>query len=94
MLRNKPFPVAAEIVLIGAMLVGFLLIMQRTFMWMYQLGLAIVVTATFLEIAVGNVPKEASFRRSVKFIALFLSIIVVVFTIGILLVPYLTNLGR
>ena len=94
MLRNKPFPVAAEIVLIAAMMIGFAMIMQRTFMWMYQLGLAVVVIATFLEIAVGNVPKEANFRRSVKFIALFLSIIVVVFTIGILLVPYLTGLGR
>ena len=94
MLRNKPFPVAAEIVLIAAMLVGFVMIAQRVYMGLYQLGLAIVVVATFLEIAVGNVPKDASFKRSLRFIALFLTIIAAVFTLGILLVPYLTALGR
>jgi hypothetical protein len=93
MLRGKSFPVAAEIVLIVAMIVGFALILQRTSLLVYQIGMGIVVASTLLEIAVGNVPKDASFWRSLRLIAIFLAITAIVFGVGILLVPYLTGLG-
>jgi len=93
MLRGRSFPVAAEFLLIVSMMVGFALIMQRASLLVYQIGLGVVVASTLLEIAVGNVPKDASFLRSLRFIAMFLAITAIVFGLGILLAPYLTALG-
>lgn len=94
MFRTKSFPARAEIVLIAAMLLGFVLIAQQWSPSLYQLGLVIVVVSTLLEIAVGNIPKTASFGRSLVYIVVILAIVVAVFLFGIALVPYLTNLGR
>lgn len=94
MFRAKSFPIKAEIVLIVAMLIGFVLIAQQWSIGLYKLGLGIVVVSTLLEIAVGNIPKTASVGRSLKFIVVILAIVAAVFALGIALVPYLTNLGR
>jgi hypothetical protein len=91
---SRSFPVVAETVLILSMALGFALIAQQASMLLYQVGLGIVVVATLLQIAVGNVPKDAGLGRSLRLIALFLGIVAAVFALGILLVPYLTNLGR
>ncbi len=91
--RRRSFPVVAESALIAAMMLGFALILQRSSLLVYQVGLGIVVASTLLEIAVGNVPKDASFLRSLRFIAVFLAITATVFGAGILLAPYLASLG-
>lgn len=90
----RSFPERAERVLIAGLLVGIGLIAQRYNVTLFKVGLSILVVATFLQIAVGNLPKEASFGRSLALIALILAIVAAVFAIGIALVPVLSQMGR
>ena len=88
------FPDRAERVLILAMIGGILVIaLSPRVLWMYQAGLGLLITATFLQIAVGNVPKHFGFVASVRRILLILGIVVLVFGAGIVLVPLLSGLG-
>ena len=88
------FPERAERVLIGAMLLGMLLILQRYSLPVFQAGLAILVVSTFLQIAVGNIPKNGSVAGSLLRIVVLLCIIAAIFVLGIFLVPTLSGLGR
>ena len=88
------FPERAERVLIGAMLLGMLLILQRYSLPVFQAGLVILVVSTFLQIAVGNIPKNGSVGGSLLRIVVLLCIIATIFAVGILLVPTLSGLGR
>ena len=88
------FPERAERVLIGAMLLGMLLILQRYRLPVFQAGLAILVVSTFLQIAVGNIPKNGSVAGSLLRIVVLLGIIAAIFVLGIFLVPTLSGLGR
>jgi hypothetical protein len=90
----RTFPERLEMIMILALAAGILLIAQRYSLTLYKVGLSILVVATFLQIAVGNLRKDASVGRSLLFIVMVLAIAAVVFTIGILLVPYFSQLGR
>ena len=88
------FPDRAERVLILAMIAGILVIaLSPRVLWMYQAGLGLLIVATLLQIAVGNVPKHFGFAASAKRILLILGIVVLVFVAGIVLVPLLSGLG-
>lgn len=88
------FPDRAERVLILAMIGSILVIaLSPRVLWMYQAGLGLLISATFLQIAVGNVPKHFGFAASVRRILLILGIVVLVFGAGIVLVPLLSGLG-
>lgn len=76
------------------MCTGFVLIAQTWNFPAYQLGLVAVIIATLLNIPVGNLPRDASVGRTFLLTLGILGIIVAVFVIGILLVPYLAQLGR
>ena len=58
------FPERLERVLIGGMVVGIVLILQRYSLPVFQAGLSILVVSTLLQIAVGNIPKNGSVGRS------------------------------
>ena len=94
MRRVRTFPERLETIMIVALAVGILLIAQRYSLMLYKVGLSILVVATLLQIAVGNLRKDASVGRSLSFIVTVLAIIAAVFAIGILLVPYFSQLGR
>ncbi|MHA6644042.1 hypothetical protein [Mesorhizobium sp. A623] len=94
MKQARTFPERLEMFMILALAAGILLIAQRYSLTLYKVGLSILVVATFLQIAVGNLRKDASVGRSLLFIVMVLAIAAVVFTIGILLVPYFSQLGR
>jgi|GEM_PF-1394830 len=84
----------AERVLILAMVASILILaLSPRVMWMYQTGLGLLVASTFLQIAVGNVPKHFGFVQSLKRIVLILGIVALVFIAGIVLVPVLSGLG-
>ena len=83
-----------EIVLIAVMCVGFLLIAQTLNFRLYQFGLLAIMAATVLNIAVGNLPREARAGRALLLTVLILAIVAAVFGIGILLVPALARLGQ
>lgn len=94
-MRNvRSFPERAERVLIAALLIGIALIAQRYNVVLFKVGLVLLVVSTFLQIAVGNLPKDASFGRSLLLIAMILGIVALVFAIGVALVPVLSQMGR
>ena len=53
-----------------------------------------LVASTLLQIAVGNLRKDASAGASVFFIIKVLLVIAAVFSVGILMVPTFSQLGR
>lgn len=88
------FPEVAERILMVALLVGIVCVIQRMSIEVYRFGLVTIVVATLFQIAVGNLPRIASVKKSLLLIALYLGIIATVFTAGILLVPVLSQLGK
>ena len=89
------FAEKAERVLIIAMVFGILVVtLSPRVLWMYQAGLGLLLSSTILQIAVGNLPRDAGFKRSLKYIAIILSLVATAFILGILLVPVLSTLGR
>lgn len=91
---RRSFPERLEITLIVGLLAGILLIAQRYNLTLYKIGLVVLVVSTLLQIAVGNLRKDASATGSVFFIAKILTVIAAVFAAGILLVPTFAQLGR
>ena len=92
--RGLPFAARFQAILIGVMLVGFVLIAQGASKTLYQIGLPLLVLAAFLQIAFGNIPPTAGLAKSMKLLALTWVIVAAVFGLGIVLAPYLIDLGR
>ncbi len=91
----KPtFAERAELTLILAMLVGILLVAQPWSFDVFRIGLCLLMTATFLQIAVGNVPKTLGFAATAIRVVIIVAVIVALFALGVFLVPYLARLGR
>lgn len=90
----RSFPERLETTLIAGMLCGIALIAQRYNLTLYKFGLSVLVVSTLLQIAVGNLRKDASVGASIFFIVKVLAVIAAVFTLGILLVPTFSQLGR
>jgi hypothetical protein len=93
-MAQENFSERAEQVLIGGMVLGIGLIMQRVNVDLYRAGLVILSVSTLLQIAVGNIPKQGSVSSSLIRIALILVLIAVIFAAGVLLVPTLSRMGR
>ncbi len=83
-----------ELVLIIVMCAGFALIAQTLSFRAYQIGLLAVMAATLLNIAVGNLPRQAGPGRALLLTLLILAIVAAVFVAGILLVPSLAQFGQ
>lgn len=93
-MATRTFPEKAEMVLIGAIFVGILLVAQRWSISVFRAGLVILVVSTLLQIAVGNLPKHLTAGPSLLRIAVILAVVAAMFTLGIVLVPFLAELGR
>lgn len=91
---HKSFAEYAETVLIATMLASILLVAQRYSIAVYRFGLGLLVASTFLQIAVGNVPKYLGIAQTLLRVVLILVFVVLMFCLGIALVPYLSQLGR
>jgi hypothetical protein len=83
-----------ELALILVMCAGFVCIAQTWSFRVYQAGLLAVMGATVLNIAVGNLPRQARAGRAFLLTLSILGIVGAVFGIGILLVPSLAQLGQ
>jgi len=92
--RRLPFAARFQAILIGVMFVGFALIAQGWSKTLYQIGLPLLVLAAFLQIAFGNIPPSANLARSLRLLAVTWVIVAAVFGLGIVLAPYLIELGR
>ena len=91
--RRRAIVGRAELALILVMGLGFLLIVQQWSFAAYQVGLLTVMAATVLNIAVGNLPRAAGPGRALGLTLCILAIVAAVFAAGIVLVPYLAQLG-
>ena len=88
-----PFASQLQLTLLVLMIVGFILIGQTVSMATYQVGLSLLTAAALVQMVVGNIPPEAGWWRTLKLTAIGLVIIAAVFALGIVLVPYLAQLG-
>ncbi len=93
-MQKPTFAERAELTLIVAMLAGILLVAQRWWIDVYRFGLVLLVAATFLQIAVGNVPKSLGFAGTAVRVVIILAVVALLFALGIFLVPHLARLGR
>lgn len=94
MQKKIPFAERAESLLMISILVGIALVAQPFSVIVFRIGLVVLVAATLLQIAVGNVPKHLDAGPSIVRIVIILAIVAAMFGLGILLVPYFAQLGR
>lgn len=73
---------------------GFLCVLQSWSFGLYRIGLSVIVCATLLNIAVGNLPRDASPARAALLTLAILGAVFVTFAVGVLLVPVLATLGQ
>lgn len=83
-----------ELTLIAATVIGFLLVLQTWSFGLYQAGLVLVLGATLLNIAVGNLPRDAGVARALLLTGVILAIVAAVFALGVALVPTLAAMGQ
>ena len=93
-MSRTPFAARVQAILIVLMFVGLALILQQRSKDLYQIGLPLLVLAAFLQIAFGNIPPTARFRKSMLLLGVSWLIIVAVFALGILLAPTMINASR
>lgn len=94
MKQARSFPERLETALIIGLCIGIALIAQTYSVVVFRVGLTILVVSTFLQIAVGNLRKDANVWQSLKFIAIILCVVAAIFTLGIVLVPTFSTLGQ
>ncbi len=93
-IREKNFAEVLHAVLVVLMLLSFILIAQQSSRTIYQIGFVLLIVSTFVQIVFGNVPPTANFKQSMKLLGIGLAIIAAIVVLGIILAPYLANLGR
>ncbi|MDH6266128.1 hypothetical protein M2360_001524 [Rhizobium sp. SG_E_25_P2] len=83
-----------ETVLMALILLGILLVAQQYSVLVFRIGLGILVSATLLQIAVGNTPRDLTVAKSLLRIVMLLAVVALIFGLGILLAPYFATIGR
>lgn len=93
-MARRPIVPRLEVGLLCLLGLGFLMVLQTWFFPIYHYGLLLVIAATLLNIAVGNLPRSASPGRALVLTVVLLAVVAAVFAIGILLVPTLAQMGQ
>ncbi len=91
---KMPFAARFQGILIVVMLGGLVLIAQQRSVALYKVGLPLLVTAAFLQIAFGNIPPGANFRKSMALLLLTWGIVAVLFFVSVKLAPTLIDATR
>ncbi len=106
--RFRPtFASRMQALLVWVMLASFVLITQQltTFfevggveidlgLLLYQIGMGTLIVSSLLQIAFGNIPPSAGFGSSLRLLGVAVVVVALVFGLGIVLAPFLTQLGR
>lgn len=92
--EDRPFAYKVQSVLITALVLSFVLIMQTISIAIYQVGIVLLITATLIQIAFGNIPPETDRSTTLVMFAWMMLIVIAVFGTGMLLAPLLVNMGR
>ena len=91
---KKPFASRFQSAMIVLLIISLVLIAQQFSKTVYQIGIVMLVISTFLQIGASNIDPKADFKGSMKVMGIAMTIIAVVFTAGILLVPFFLHLGK
>lgn len=91
---RMPFAARVQSILVPVMFVSLVMIMQQASKSIYRIGLPLLVLSAFLQIAFGNIPPRAGFRRSLALLVLTWIISGVVFFASVKLAPHLIALSR
>jgi len=94
MAARPAFVERTERALMIAIFSGIILVAQQYSISLFRLGLILLVSATMLQIAVGNLPRHLSAGASLLRIVIILAFVAFMFALGIFLVPFLSQLGR
>jgi len=89
-----PFASQLQIFVLLGILAGFLMIAQNQSLDVYRYGLIILCGSSLLQVVVGNIPPQTRFGGTLVLLGIGLAIVAAVFIIGVLLVPYLAQLGQ
>jgi hypothetical protein len=89
-----PFASKLQMVLLAGMVLAFLLIAQNVSADVYHYGLLLLIGSSLLQVVAGNIPPQAGLISTLVRLLIGLAIVVAVFVGGILLVPYLAQLGQ
>ncbi len=92
--RRLPFAARMQAILVVVMVVAFILIGQQFDKRIYQIGLPLLVLASFTQIAFGNIPPTAGVRKSLGLLALTWVIVIAFFVVAVNIAPQLIALGR
>ena len=88
-----PFASKLQMLLLAGMVLAFLLIAQNLSADVYQYGLLLLIGSSLLQVVAGNIPPQARLISTLLRLLIGLAIVAAVFVGGILLVPYLAQLG-
>jgi hypothetical protein len=91
---RMPFAARVQGLLIAVMLLGLVMIAQRQSLTLFRIGLPLLIAAAFLQIAFGNIPPKAGFKRSMALLVLTWAIVAAVFFISVKLAPDLIEASR
>jgi hypothetical protein len=91
---KQPFAARAQLALIGAMGLSFVLLTQQANKGVYQAGFWLLIISALLQIIFSNIPSTASFKKSMLYLAIGIVILGAVFALGIVLAPSLVKLGQ
>jgi hypothetical protein len=91
---KTPFAARLQTVFIFLMLLSILLIGQQWVQGAYRTGLVLLFVSVLLNMAVSNVPSHHGLRRTITLSAIFFLIVIAVFVVAILIVPFLYQLGQ
>jgi len=89
-----PFASQLQILVLLGILAGFLMIAQNLSLDVYRYGLVILCGSAVLQVVVGNIPPQTRLGGTLVRLGLGLAIVAAVFVIGVLLVPFLAQLGQ
>jgi len=83
-----------HVLLVILMSISIFMIGQQFSRDVYQIGLALLILSTLIQIAFGNIPGHFSLNRAMRLFVPFMGIILLIFFISYIVVPLLYALGR
>jgi hypothetical protein len=86
-MKNKPFALRVQTILIFVLLGGFLLIGQTVSQLVYTIGAVCLIISALFQINFGNINSDSDLKKTALAFIKNLIIIALVFTIGIQIAP-------
>ncbi len=93
-MKRMGFTQRVQLALVLVLLLSMFAIGQPWSFEVYKVSIVVIVLTGLAQVAVGNIPSNASPVRFAKFLIVFVLIISAIFALSIWLAPILVGLGR